>query len=258
MLVPGARKRAKSEHDGYGTASEGGGLAEKSGFSLFELLIAIAILASVYFLAAPNFNLQTGNEIATNLSRISKDVKSAFDSALLTNTYYRLVFNLDENKYWLEETDASYLKFGGSNEAAGGSGEGEDLSIEEEAQRAKEFEESFKEYVKSWGEPVKSDKVEVRPYSPVLNAKSKLGFPRWRKVKTSEWFQPRVISQAIKITEVKAEHHSNPVTEGLAIIYFRPGWVEAATISIGEEGREPYTLVISPNEGRVSMENDKV
>lgn len=70
----------------------------------------------------------------------------------------------------------------------------------------------------------------------------------------------RVIDPSIKITKVQTEHDEQPISEGLAYIYFWPGGVtERAIVQLGRGLEdEGVTVEISPLTGRAHISRGKV
>ena len=63
--------------------------AFSSGMTLIEIVIVISLVALMYMVAVPQFNLKSGVELSTKLGQITTDIRSAADLALLTNKSYR-------------------------------------------------------------------------------------------------------------------------------------------------------------------------
>lgn len=70
----------------------------------------------------------------------------------------------------------------------------------------------------------------------------------------------RVIDSSIKITKVQTEHDDEPITEGVAYIYFWPGGVtERAIVQLGRGlSDDGVTVEVSPLTGRARISRGKV
>lgn len=70
----------------------------------------------------------------------------------------------------------------------------------------------------------------------------------------------RALDPSIKITKVQTEHDEEPITEGLAYIYFWPGGItERAIVQLGRGlADEGVTVEISPLTGRAHISRGKV
>ncbi len=234
-------------------------------FTLIELIIVIALIASAYTVLMPNFSSQSATEVLSRLDRLSGDVRSAFDLAVLNRKTYRMVFEIHSGLYWLEETEQEDFFLAATKEGEG------DPSPKRAKELQDEFDAQFEKYTQLAGETVKdpdSDK-EIPPISPILKAKSKLKQAVWKKVESIEWGS-RQLTPLLVIKDMQAEHHPVPVTfegtaaeEGYGHIYFFPsGYVERAYLHIYymtgnqiDESKAPWTLVTHPYRGEATMES---
>jgi general secretion pathway protein H len=227
----------------------------QSGMTLIEIVVVVGLIALVYAVAAPDLLLNDQAERQAKISRISEDVRSAYDTAVLSGRAHRLVFDLTTSDYWLESTEAEHF-FLGNQELD------RDLTEEEENQENLEFDEKFVEYEQLAGSEItdpEDDQV-IRPTSPLLRAKDRLKRPVWAVVESGEWSR-RSLSPELKIISMQAEHHRGRQSlestgeGGRAMIYFFPqGYVEKAVIYVNdpeatESDRPPYTIVTEPYEG---------
>ena len=229
-----------------------------SGFTLIEILIVISLIAFVYSVAMPNLGVTSNSEIATKLGRLNSDIRAAYDTAVLSNRPYRLVFQLRSGDYWLETTESENVKLGDSKVDA-------DPSEEETKNKDAEFDSKFEDYVKMLGDPITNPHSEhkIPQTSPVIQAKELLRGPVWAKVDSLEW-QKRTLGGGLIIKDMQAEHLERKISlddngpEARAFIYFlATGYVEKAFMHIyytKDEGvvddeREPYTFQTKPWEG---------
>lgn len=232
--------------------------AREGGFSLIEVIIVMALMAFVYSVALPQFNMRSGAETATKLNGLAGDIRGAFDLAVLTGKPYRLVIQFNSGDYWLEETDQSTFSLG-SDKIDRDPGE------QEEKDEAIAFDSKFNDYIEMAGSAVSDPKSgkEIPPESPVLAAKSQLKRAHWSRVDSLEWSN-RSIGPHMMVKAMQAEHHGHKQDlseigpEARAMIYFFPsGYVERAVIYIyfkkdelvPDETQEPYTIVTNPYEG---------
>ena len=84
-------------------------MRQERGFTLIEILIAIAIIALISALAVPGFNYA----FRTNTEGFARQLAGAFresrDRSLLRHNLVRVNFDLAKQEYWVEEAPASYL-----------------------------------------------------------------------------------------------------------------------------------------------------
>lgn len=236
-------------------------------FTLFEIIIVISILAFVYTLAVPNFSFQRATEVANALGRLNSDVRSAFDLSVLRGTPLRMVFDLNNQTYWLEATDSKTIYLGDEKVIA-------DLSAEEEANQKKEFEERFQEFIglaeETFNDPSSDKKVVTT--SPVIKAKDKLKGPRWYTFTSAEWGL-RTLPDMIGIRQGQTAHHERPISreemgkEAMVHLYFMPsGYVEKAVFYVyytqGEyewnENEAPYTITTLPYQGTAEIKSGRI
>jgi len=228
------------------------------GFTLFEVVVVIALVAFVYSIAIPQFSLKSGAEAATKVGRLAEDVRSAFDLSVLTGKPYRLVFELNGGRYWLETTDRPEFLLGDQKAQ-------NDPTEEEERDLDSATESAFLEYESLAGEPIidPDTRTEFKPVSPVVLAKSKLMRPKWTRVENLEW-RERTIGPYLMIKEMQAEHHATKQSvmdlpeNGRGFLYFLPGgYVEKAwmIVSYKKDERQPddsitpYTMKTNPYSG---------
>ena len=126
----------------------------------------------VYTVAMPGMLGPSASEISAKMGRLTADVRSAYDMAVLTGKHYRLVFHLASGEYWLETTDAEQIKVGNEKVEL-------DPTSDEQKQAILDFEADFEEYKDLAGETVTDPETEaeISPESPVLNAEEKLKIP---------------------------------------------------------------------------------
>ena len=233
------------------------------GFTLLEVIIVIGLVAFVYGVAIPNFNLKTGNEVASKLGQFAEDIRSAYDYSILTGKPLRMVINLYEGDYWIEtltDESAAIHKVKLGNEAIGS-----DPLPEDEQQRIAFFDEDFQRYEDIVGEAVpnpESDGEDIVVFSPVIKAKEKLRGPEWEKLDSLEW-SGRKIGPFLMIRDMQTTHHQRVVSvedgaEVVGMIYFLPqGYVEKTVLHVfyqkekGEADTEqtPYTILVHPYDG---------
>lgn len=229
-----------------------------SGFTLLELILVIALMATVYAVALPDLTILDSTAVANKMGRLASDIRGAYDQAVLSQKPYRLVFRLYSGEYWLEETTATNFVLG-DNEL------GRDLTEEEEKDQKENFENDFGLYVELAGTEVEDGANErvLPPMSPVLKAKEALRPTPWTRVDNVEW-KVRSLGPELIIQDFRALHHDQKQTfdelgeAARAMIYFFPnGYVEPAVIHIayreGDSGfntdKQPYTVVTEPYEG---------
>jgi len=232
------------------------------GFTLLEIILVIVIIASTYVIVIPSSGIGFSTSVMNKISRLTGDIRSAFDMAVLKQKYYRLVFRFSSGDYWLEESDRP-MRFQSMEKL------GRDPTPEEEQEQIVALEEMMREYEVLAGETITTaDNVKIKPYSPLLLAKERLRPAVWEKVVSDGW-GIRELSPSLIIQDMSVEHLGNKVSlsehgrEAFAMIYIRPqGYIEQAVIHLvhGEngridEGKKPYTLLTNPYQGTATIIN---
>ncbi|MEY4632027.1 MAG: hypothetical protein RIQ81_2147 [Pseudomonadota bacterium] len=217
-------------------------LGDERGLTLFEVVIVVALVAFIYSVAIPQFSAKSGAEAATKVGRLAEDVRSAFDLSVLTGRPYRLVFEFNSGRYWLETTDQKDFVLGDARLQ-------NDPTEEEEKDLEAAAENEFLEYESLAGEPIvdPDTQTEFKPVSPVVQAKARLLRPKWTRVTNLEW-RERTLGPFLMVKEMQAEHHASKQSvvdmqeNGRAFLYFLPGgYVERAwmIISYKKDDRVP-------------------
>ena len=225
---------------------------------MIEIIIVVALIAFIYSVAIPQFNLRTGVEATTKINQIASDIRNAFDSAVLTGKVHRLVFQLCAGEYWLEYTEAENFYLGNADLD-------HDLTESEERDLQDAFIDEFTNYEDLLGEAITNpdDDSQIPQTSPVMQARDRLELPRWSEVKNLEWNRSNLGSY-LMFQSLQAEHHGRKQEardlgeEGRAYIYFFPeGYVERAMLHVAyragecapDQEQAPYTILTRPYEG---------
>lgn len=232
------------------------------GFSLIEIIIVLGLIMFIYAVALPNFGMTSSAAIASKLGQFGGDVRNAYDLSVLSGKTYRMVVEMNTGDYWLEVADRKNIKMATD-------GSDRDLNPDEEKERQAAFDDDFAEYEELSGLVVVDPEtdLEIKPESPVTTAKEKLRPPQWRKVDAMEW-GARSLGPELMVTKMQAEHHANVQDlleigeNAVGMIYFFPsGYVERSYLNVyyrdsdmvPDEGEEPYTIIINPNEGTAEI-----
>ena len=252
----------------------------ESGFSLLEVLITIALIATMYGIIVPQLQISTGASEDIKLGRLQADIRNAYDYAVLTKVTCRLVFHLSTGEYWLETTAERQSNDDGpdrliaSSERVllGDAGRDSDPSPDEEKDSLEQFQDEFERYVDASGEIIEDPdtQTEILPESPVVNAKQKLTAlraPQWARVENNQW-SVRYLQPEFVLKGLRAEHHSiyqaleELGEEGFAKVYFFPqGYVENVYIHLAasdgdggiDETKSIYTIKSIPYTGGTEL-----
>jgi general secretion pathway protein H len=181
----------------------------------------------------------TSSHLKRATAMVAGAVRVAFTRATATSKSQRLVLDIDDQKIWLEESDAPMLVQTKDITLTGGA------AAVTEAER-----EAFKENDAIMKGP--------RPPKPSFHAVETLGFA----TSTGER-GPRPLGRGVRFREVQAEHDEAPRTTGRAYVYFWPGGqTERASIELAPMSstmdEDVLTLSISPLTGKVTIKNGPV
>ncbi|HEX7928484.1 MAG TPA: prepilin-type N-terminal cleavage/methylation domain-containing protein, partial [bacterium] len=73
------------------------------GFTLIELMLVLSLLAMVMFLALPAFQAVLQGTVDKEVGRLTGVIRMLRNEAVLTRKPFRLVIDLKERQYWVEE-----------------------------------------------------------------------------------------------------------------------------------------------------------
>ncbi len=212
-----------------------------SGFSLVEILVGIAIMALVMGGAVYGFRAVTKSELRGSASKLAGAIRYCFDRAITTGSYYRLVLDLDGNKYWAERSEERmYL----NREKERGEGKGKGVDWEKEQARIEEEEKSEAERYAGSNQLAKT--LEPAPK------------PKRAKFQTfKDESAKQVQLKRAKLADVYTPRQSEPYTAGRAYLYFFPdGHTERAVVHL-QDGDSWYSLVVHSLTGRVEVKSGK-
>src|SRR6478736_198425 len=117
----------------------------RRGFSLVEILVVVAIIGLMLGGAVYGLNAVSKSELRSSASKLAGAIRYCFDRSITTGQYYRLVLDLDGNKYWAERSDERmYLTR--NKESSAGKGKAFDRDAYE-----KELDEQDAKEKEAWG-----------------------------------------------------------------------------------------------------------
>jgi general secretion pathway protein H len=195
--------------------------AASRGFTLVELMIAVAVIAVLAAAVVPSVASLSGADARKAAGELSGSLRYLFDTAALRHATCRMVLDLDQ-RAWGAECAPRLVGVARDQGLAGGrAGEEEDLESrfpdERDAERRR------------------------------LLAKSRFG------AFTDRLLKHRELPGTTEIREVRVEGRREPVTEGKAYVHFFPGGqAERAFIEVAD-GNNLYTVVVEPFTGRARV-----
>jgi general secretion pathway protein H len=213
-----------------------------SGFSLIEIMVVISIVGLMLGASVYGFRAVAKSELRGTSSKLAGAIRYCFDRAVTTGSYYRIVLDLDGNKYWAERSDdRMYLSAG--KELAPGRGQAfdvqtEELKRDEEEKKLAELSTSFGGQLVTIDPPPKPKRAKFQTFKDATLPQVKL-----RRAEFFDVFTPR---------------QREPYTKGRAYLYFFPdGHTERAVVRL-HDGDDFYSLIVYPLTGRVEVRSEKV
>ncbi|MBI4412378.1 MAG: prepilin-type N-terminal cleavage/methylation domain-containing protein [Deltaproteobacteria bacterium] len=193
--------------------------ANQEGFNLIELLVVIAIAATMMALAVSFVGGSFRVQVKKEASHLIGTIRYLYNQAAVKNMSYRIVFDLENQAYWIESSENPfYLTTGAEDEAA-----------------AKKIKKEEKE-TETGGEE--------EPIPAFSTA-----------VEEEEGFKKVVFDKEVRIRDVYVAHQEGLVTEGQASLYFFPnGMTELAVIHLSDEEQESnMSIIVNPLTGRCKV-----
>lgn len=195
------------------------------GFTLVELMIAVAVVALLAAAVVPAVSSLSGADARKAAGELSGSLRYLFDTAALRHATCRMVLDLDARTFGAECAPRLVGVARGSGPAA------EPLDEEELERRF----------------PDEEDPARRR-----LLASSRFGAFK------DQLLRKRELPGSTAIREVRVEGRNEPITEGQAYVHFFPGGqAERAYVEIADGGAL-YTVVVEPYSGRSRVVTGRV
>lgn len=207
------------------------------GFTLFELLIALAVVTLVVGMVVAVGGDFLDRDLKRTSNQLSSTMRYLYNKSILDGIYIRLVFDLDERSYWVEATGDPYLI----------------VSPDEFDMRELERRERIRERVKEEDDAKKSFLTETSEDVPKLLPRE----PQFSQV-AEHLLRPVKLPDGVYFKDIAVEHDPRAVNAGKVTIAFFPnGYVEAAIINLRDEDDEVhYSLKTNPVLGEVNIESE--
>lgn len=215
-------------------------LRSREGFTLFELIVAIAIVALLMSLVISGANRYLETDMKKASNRLGSTIRYLYNKSITDGTYLRLVIDLGERSYWVEATRDPVLL---TTEDNG------DKKKEEEKKTEQKPEEEATAEEEGTGAETQTATGQI----PKLEIKE----PEFSQVE-SYLLKPTKLPDPVFFKDVITEHQPVPVEGGQATINFFPnGYVEHAIINLRDEDDEVhYSIETNPITGRVKITNE--
>ncbi|MFO0574927.1 MAG: prepilin-type N-terminal cleavage/methylation domain-containing protein [Polyangia bacterium] len=209
----------------------------EAGFSLIETLVVLAVISLLTGGVVLGVRSLVKSELRAQSGKLAAAIRYSYDRAISTGSYFRLHFDLDQQTYRLERSEARVLLE--QREESGRNGRGRDKDKED-----KQAEDSEK---RDTGLPPEL----LPPPSP-------------RRPKFSEYKDttlPSVRMSRVHVLDILTPRQSEPYKAGHAYLHFFPdGHTERAVIHLGTDPSDDdqYTLFVHGLTGRVEVKSGRL
>jgi general secretion pathway protein H len=202
--------------------------------TLLEILVVMMLVSLVMGAVVLGSGQVASERLKHTATMISGAVRVAFVRATSTSKSQRIVFDMDEQKIWLEESDLPMLVQSKDTSATGGAegstpGEREALELNDRIIKG------------------------AHPPRPAFHPVQSIGFSDGTGAKG-----PRSIDRGITFREIQSVHDDVPRVSGRAYLYFwSGGQTEPSNIQLrighSVEDGDTLTLVVAPLTGKVTV-----
>ena len=197
-----------------------------SAFTILELLIVIGIVALMMSLAVGYIGGTAASQLKKESTALAASIRYSYNQAANKNLPYRIVFDLSDQLYWIEEGSGPfYLRK-----------EEEEKGLEKKTKEKKEEEGGGETPSEEGEEAEATEETSFAVEETVI-----------KKVKFKD---------EIRIRDVYVAHQEGPLSAGQAYLYFFPhGLTEKAVIHLADvEGEINMTLIVNPVTGKTKIE----
>jgi len=210
-------------------------LRSERAFTLFELIVAIAIVGLITGIVAARMDDLLEIDMKKASNKLAATIRYLYNKSATDGLYMRLVFDLNEQTYWVEATtDPTQVSAD------------MDLVDEDERERPKEAPPEGEVEGKAVQEPVSPGELKLKYPKPSFGPVD------------SFLLKPSKLPDSVFFKDIYIEHLPSVVEGGQAAVYFFPnGFVEHAIINLRNEDDDYfYSIETNPISGQVSIENE--
>lgn len=221
---------------------------KKSGFTLFEILVAMAIMGLVLGIVVSNMSDFLELDMKKAANKLAATMRYIYNKSATEGCYIRLIIDFQEQTYWVEATtDPVLVEKEDESDRKRSKKEDKKKKEEQEKKEKEGKKDGEKEAAEAKGEEAAEGEgpKKLKPKEPVFGQVD------------SSLLRPTRLPETIYFKDVYVEHLSAPVDGGKVAIFFFPnGYVEKAVINLRDENDElVYSLKTSPLSGEVGIEN---
>jgi type II secretory pathway pseudopilin PulG len=221
------------------------------GYTLLEIGIALLLVGVLVAVAVPTLNALTGAELKRSTGMLQGLMRDTYARAALSGNAHRIVFDLDMNTYWVEQTEGNAVMprklYELTNEG------GAVLDVEDE--RLEDVEKDSKEL----DDQTKRALLSAPRWAPVPAPSEKdIDDPKPQKLPSA--CDPDEVDGCVRFKKVWADHLADPAFAGqVAVTFFPGGYAQEAhvTVTDEEDGERVYTLELQPLTAEVYVHQDE-
>lgn len=218
------------------------------GLTLIELVVALAIIAVLFAAVATSVSAITGSRAKAAVGELGGVIRSLYDTAALKGRTCRLVFQLPAKgeedgavRYWAECAEGHVTTARDRDQSLDDANRAAELAAKEQSNGRSR---SSDRASRSGDEP---QTVEEQAAQEKAKVERRTRFSQY----TAEEIAPRGLSGVT--VKVWTQHQREPVTHGLAYLYFFPqGYTEKAYVYV-QQGNNVWTLTVAPLTGKTAI-----
>lgn len=186
-----------------------------------EVLIGLALIAGMLVMTAGVLSSTDRSKMKRTSRHLIRMIRYVYDQAAINSRYYRIVFDMTDQKYFVEYSDTPFYVVK----------EGD----EQEMIRQRNLEQNRT-----------GDNGEEIPTGAALGDFSEA---------KDEMLEVMKLPDGIRISDIYVSHKDEAVTEGRVYLYFFPkGYTEFAVIHLSDEDNAQFTtLAVNPLTGSVAV-----
>lgn len=200
--------------------------SNKHGFTLVEIMIVLAIIAGVVAFGLNVLGGASSKNMKDTGLRLYKIINYVYNQASLTGSYYRIVFDLDEQKYFAEYSDTPFYVIRADDEV-------EQIRLKNEEDLNTDEDEEVESSAAATGNFSEADDDLLEIFE---------------------------LPENIKFADVQIFHQAERTTSGKVYLYFFPkGYTEFAVIHLSDIDEENFlSLVVNPLTANVDISAEYV
>jgi prepilin-type N-terminal cleavage/methylation domain-containing protein len=205
-------------------------------FTLLELSIALVLLGLMIAVAVPSFAAVSGARLRESTNIMAGAIRDTFARTALSGRSTRLVLDMEQEAWWVEETDGVARVKSTKLEA------NRDGKVALDAPDARL-------------DGIEADTTDAKEQAKL----ALLAGPTFRPVE-GEWGTPQKLPPDVRFKSVWVEHLEDKMIGGVVGLYFYPGgYTEEALITLtdDDEGSRTLTLAVQALTGEVFVESDE-